>query len=236
MGKMTTAAPKTRFFSAKFFSPGCLAALPCMALFFLASCMGASMDITIRPNGSGRIVVEYRVSQALESIGRLDGNERWPAIPVGRADMERSVARVPGLRLSSFSSRDRPNGAGGRDLVTRATLNFSSMEALLGFLDITGSRAAFAPGDGSGSGTLRLVVLDPSPPLESRELLSLIREVSAGYEISIRVRAPRDIASVALPDYIGPARVERGRRDFSLAIGTGDIPAFSDGLYMEIFW
>lgn len=213
-----------------------LAACICLALFALTSCLGASMDITIRANGSGRIVLEYRVSQALESLGRFDGNKRWPAIPVGRADLERTVARVPGLRLSSFSARDLPNAAGGRDLVTRAVLDFNDMDALVAFLDATGNRASFSPGHGGGPDTLRLVLLDPSPPIENPELLSLFREVSAGYEISVRVRTPRDIAQARLSEYVGPARTERGRRDFSFAVGTGDLPIFTDGLYMEILW
>ena len=48
----------------------------CLAAIGLNSCLGASADITIRSDGSGRIALEYRVSQMLESLGRLDGNER----------------------------------------------------------------------------------------------------------------------------------------------------------------
>ena len=209
----------------------------CFALFFLTSCLGASMDITIRADGSGRVVLEYRVSQALESIGRLDGNERWPAIPVGRADMERSVARIPGLRLSSFSARTLPAAAGGTDLVTRAVLDFAEMDALLAFLDATGGRASFAPSAGRrGAGGLRLVLLDPSPPIQNRELLSLIREVSEGYEISVRVRAPGNITRAATPGGAGAVRTGFDGRNFSFAVDTGEIPSFADGLYMEILW
>jgi len=217
----------------KIFSPAAV----CLALFLFTSCLGASMEIRIRPNGSGRIVLEYRVSRTLETMARFDGNERWPAIPVGRADFERTVARIPGLRLASFSTRnvsgDGGDGGDG-DLVTRAVLDFAHPEALLGFLDATGSRAAFAPG--GSAPMLRLVLLDPFPPIENRELLSLFREVSAGYEISVNVRTPRDILRVGLPELSGPARTERGGRNFSLAVDTGDIPAFTDGLYLDVFW
>jgi len=208
--------------------------LPCLAVFLLTSCLGASMDITIRPNGSGRIVLEYRVSQMLESIGRLDGNERWHAIPVGRADLERSIARIPGLRLSSFSSRDVPNGMGGRDLVTNAVLDFSDTSALLAFLDITGSRATLL--QENGRNLLRLVLLDPSPKIENAELLSLLREVSEGYEIRINLNVPRDASLTMIPASVPEARAELNGRNVSFAVGTGYLPSITDGLALEVSW
>jgi len=219
--------------------------LPCLALavFLLTSCLGVSMDITMRANGSGRIVLEYRVSQMLEAMGRLDGNERWPAIPVGRADMERSVARVPGLRLSSFSARNLPNGMGGSDLVTRVALDFRDTDALLAFLDITGARASF--GQQGGRSFLRLVLLDPSPPIDSAELLALIKEVSAGYEIRISINVPRrntNLAAVSLPaapqhrpGAPGFLKLNDGRTA-SFSLDTGDIPAITEGLVLEFSW
>ena len=213
-------------------------ALPCLCLsaFLLTSCLGVSMDISIRANGSGRIVLEYRVSQMLESLGRLDGNERWPAIPVGRADLERTVARVPGLRLSSFSSRDMPNDMGGRDLVTRAVLDFRNMDALLGFLDATGSRAAFVRATDGNDNLLRLVLLDPSPGIENPELLSLLRDVSAGYEIRISLSLPGNAGLATVPATVPQARTGLSGRNVSFAVGTGYLPAITDGLALEVSW
>jgi len=208
--------------------------LPCFAIFFLTSCLGATMDITIRSNGSGRIVLEYRVSQVLESLGRLDGNERWPAIPVGRADLERTLARIPGMRLSSFSARSLPNDSGGTDLVTRAVLDFRNTDALLAFLDITGSRATLM--QENGSSRLNLVLLDPSPAIEDAELLSLLREISAGYEIRIRMNVPRRIYAMMVQGAMPPVRAQTDGRNFSFAVDTGELPAITDGLALEVSW
>jgi len=116
--------------------------LLCGAALLCTSCLGIAADITIRADGSGKISLEYRVSQMLESLGRLDGNEGWPAIPVGRADFERSLSRIPGIRMSFFSSQEKPNALGGRDLVTNVTLEFANAAALLAFLDNSGTHAA----------------------------------------------------------------------------------------------
>jgi hypothetical protein len=76
----------------------------------------------MRSNGSGRITLEYRVSNMAEAIGALDGNERWPTIPVGRADWERTVERFPGLSLVSFSRRE-----GNKDTVYNVRLDFVNL-------------------------------------------------------------------------------------------------------------
>jgi len=150
------------------------------ALTLMNSCLGVSAEISIRADGSGTIALEYRVSQMLESLGRLDGNEKWPAIPVGKADFERSLARIPGLRLSSFSSKDVPHLSGGRDLLTKVTLEFKNTAALLAFLDSTGSRASLVQETRNAQtvNVLRLVLLDPPDANVNTDLLSLLREVS----------------------------------------------------------
>ena len=55
-------------------------------VMLLSSCIGVNADMVVQANGSGSITLEYHVSQFLESLGKLDGNENWPLIPVGRAD------------------------------------------------------------------------------------------------------------------------------------------------------
>ena len=145
--------------------------LLCLALVGFCSCLGVSAEISIRPGGSGRIVLEYQVSQMLESIGRLDSNEAWPAIPVGRGDFERIMARIPGLRLGSHSSSEVRNAFGGRDLLTRATLDFDDTAALLAFLDSTGGHASLV--QENGKNLLHLVLLEPATHVDNPYLASL---------------------------------------------------------------
>jgi hypothetical protein len=77
--------------------------------------------------------LEYRLAKELEQLGKLDGNERWLPVPVGKADMERTVDRIEGLRLVSFSVKED-----GKDLVCSARLDFDSPRALTAFLDASG--------------------------------------------------------------------------------------------------
>jgi hypothetical protein len=210
-------------------------------LALMTSCLGVSMDIVMRANGSGSITLEYRVSQMLESMGRLDGNERWPAIPVGKADFERSVARIPGLRLTAYAVKEYPrryskppnsNPLGDKDLVTKVKLDFKDTAALLAFLDSTGSRASLV--QENGKNTLRLVLLDPATDALDADLLSLLREISAGYEISVSFTAPQGAALSVIPPSVSAARTV-GKK-VSFAIGTGELVDMRDGLTLEMSW
>ena len=215
--------------------------LLCASLALMTSCLGASADIVMRANGSGKITLEYRVSQMLESIGRQDGNEHWPAIPVGKADFERSVARIPGLRLTSYSVKEYPrryskppnsNPLGDKDLITKVKLDFSDTAALLAFLDSTGSRASIV--QENGKNTLRLVLLDPITDAIDADLLSLLEEISAGYDISVSFTAPKGAALSVIP----PSRSDERTvgKKVSFAIGTGELIGMRDGLTLEIVW
>ena len=205
-----------------------------LAMFALNSCIGASADISIRANGSGRIALEYRVPMMLESIGRLDGNEPWPVVPVGRADFERGLARIPGLRLRSFSSREVHAAREGKDILTKAVLDFDNTAALLAFLDVTGSHATLAR-DG-GSSLLRLALLDPSPQAVNADLVSLLQETCEGYELGISLSAPGNASLAMFPSNVQGARLVSQGRKVSFTIAMGELLALNEGLVLEISW
>jgi len=217
----------------------------CLIIVSLAlmgtSCLGASADIVMRADGSGSVTLEYRVSQTLESMGRLDGNERWPAIPVGKADFERSAARIPGLRLASFSVKEYPrryskppnsNPLGDKDLVTKVKLDFKDTAALLAFLDSAGSRASLVQ-DG-GKNILRLVLLDPSTDIIDADLLSLLEKISAGYDLSVSFTAPKGAVLSIIPPSVSDARLVPQGKKVSFTIGMGELIGLRDGLALEI--
>ncbi|MCL2762025.1 MAG: hypothetical protein FWD36_02305 [Treponema sp.] len=205
----------------------------CAALAF-NSCLGVSADIHIRADGSGKIALEYRVSQVLESMGRLDGNERWPAIPVGKADFERSVARIPGLRLSAFSAKSVSNVFGGKDLVTNVTLEFNNTGALLAFLDNTGAGVSFTQENGKNS--LRLVLLDEAAVITDDDLLALLQEIAAGYTISVSLSAPKNASLTAIPSSVSFAQMVSQGKKVLAVIGLGDLLALEEGLTVEMSW
>jgi hypothetical protein len=208
--------------------------LLCLSALVLNSCLGVSADIAINADGSGKIALEYRVSQELESLGRLDGNESMPAVPVGRQDFERTVARIPGLKLSGYSSRDVRKASGGSDLVTSVVLDFKDSNALLAFLDSTGTRAVLVQ-DG-GNNLLRLTVLEPSGSVTDPDLLSLLQQISKGYEFNISFSLPRNATVTTIPASVPAAKLVSGGKKASFSISMGELLSLKGGLVLEIRW
>jgi hypothetical protein len=150
------------------------------------------MEITLNADGTGRMAVEYRVSRQLEAIGSLDGNARWPGVPVGRADFERSLERLEGLRLRSFAAREE-----GPDLVSRAVIDFSRLEDLLPLLDYHGEGARLSREGNKQTLRLRLggppgsrsAVAEAPSPVDP-QLLALMEQLSQGYTVALSLSAP----------------------------------------------
>ena len=168
--------------TARPFKAGLLISVSFFAIVLLTSCFGVTADISLNANGSGTITLEYRVSQVMDALGRLDGNERWNTIPVGRADFERTVDRLPDMRLLSFSSR-----TDARDIIVSARMEFTSIQGLLAFLDASGRSSSFT-GD-AGSGRLVFTLSEGTPDL-SAELLELLAVISDGYSVNINMSFP----------------------------------------------
>jgi hypothetical protein len=198
----------------------------------LNSCLGVSADITIKADGSGKIALEYRVSQALESLGRLDGNESRPAVPVSKTDFERTIARIPGLRLSGYVSKDIRNASGGGDLVTKAALDFKDTGSLLAFLDSTGTRATLVQTD-TGA-LLCLTLLEPSGGITNADLLSLLRTISEGYDFSISFTLPKNASIQMAPSPVPAAKLVTDGKKVSFSIGMGELLSLNEGLALEI--
>ncbi|MDR1949804.1 MAG: hypothetical protein LBQ38_10465 [Spirochaetaceae bacterium] len=167
-----------------------------MSLCFLGSCVGVRADITINRDGGGTATLEYRVSRLLESLGKLDGNAPWPTVPVGKADFERTVARIEGLELLSFTSDARND-----PIIETVQLKFTEPAVLLRFLDNRGRNARFSRDNGKSHISLTLgedhEAWDP-------DLAALAAKAGEGYSIDLRFNLPRN-AELSLRDAAGQA-------------------------------
>jgi len=207
-----------------------------IVLFLLTSCFGIRADIVLNQNGSGTISLEYRISKALDSLGRLDGNERWNTIPVGRADFERTISRLPDMRLLSFSSSEDPT-----DLIISLRMEFGSMEGLLAFLDATGQSSSFR--GNSVQGTLNLT-LSEGREGSNPDLDSLFAQITQGYSVSFGLTVPGN-ANLSILNRSGgtlPANtygineyINQGRRVYA-SFTLYDIITSTNGIVLNFNW
>ncbi|MDR0878652.1 MAG: hypothetical protein LBN21_11410 [Treponema sp.] len=208
-----------------------LMVLPCV--FILNSCMAVKAGITVRRNGSGRIQLEYRVSRIAESLGRLDGNESRHTVPAGRADFNRTLNRLPGLRLISFSEKQTE-----KDIINRVEIEFDALESLLPFLD-AGGKARLAHDQGKN----RLsVILTEGFTERDGDLAALVQKVSEGYEVAISFSAP-DGAELFLTNGKGEAaekiigaKTSSSGKTVSVLITTAELLSAEDGLGLQFVW
>jgi hypothetical protein len=199
-------------------------------LLCLSSCLAVSADITLNADGSGTVVMEYRMSLQLKALGEQDGNERWYPLPVGRADFERTLQRLPGLKLLSFSSKED-----GKDLVAALSVSFSDPAALTAFLDACGEGAVYTPGH-------LLLTLYEGSQKENKDLESLFAEIFSGYPVKIRLSLPGEGTLSVLDGSGGPASpirnagIEASGKNLSFIAPAAEIFSAKNGLSLDFRW
>jgi len=68
------------------------------------------------------------------------------------------------------------------------------------------------------------------------DLLSLLREVSAGYELSISLSAPKNATLSMMPSSVPAARTTSAGKKVSFAIDMRDMLELNQDLALEIVW
>jgi hypothetical protein len=125
--------------------------LTALAAFMLTACLGMKTEIDIKQNGSGTMNMTYRISNELFSMGSVRGNESAPPIPVGKEDIERTLSRIPGMSMTSYSEKQE-----GGDRLILIKAKFDNLDAMVSFLDANGEQAALEQKDGKTILTLKL--------------------------------------------------------------------------------
>jgi len=208
--------------------------LPVLILI-LNSCIGLSLDIQMNRDGSGRVIMEYRISNLLNSIGALDGNESTAIIPVSRNDWERSIENISGVKFVSFSNRENASGS-----VINAVFDFSDPQSLALLLDSTGKSASITQTGQNNS--LNIILHDEPSSGYDANLLTLMRSFFSDYNVSLSFGAQTN-STLTVTDGKGNAGktpsqaaiIQSGRR-VSFSIGIMDLLELPDGLGVKINW
>ena len=206
-------------------------------LFLLNSCIGIGMDITLNQNGSGTIAIEYIISRSLDSLGKLDGNENWNTIPVGRADFMRTLDRIPGIKLLSFSSKENET-----DFIVNAKLEFDNLGTLMAFLDAGGRRSSLTGDARSGSLTMILAEATNSGGKKNASLDGLIAAVSERYQVKVSMSFPNagsvgiiSDQGISLQGLPGSEIVPTGKK-VSFTLPLYAVLSSTDGINAEFKW
>ncbi len=152
------------------------------ATLLLGSCVGIAAEGTIKADGSGTVSVVYRVSRMVESMGKLEGNQKYLPLPIGKLDFENGLAKTSGLTLQSWSEKRTED-----ELRIEASVAFSSMDALGSFMDASGRGVKISKDNGVT--TVSLTLTDGGSPLDP-DLKNLVDAAFSDYTISLSFTLP----------------------------------------------
>jgi len=199
----------------------------------ITSCIGVGMDIQMNSDGSGRIVLEYKISTMLLNLGGLDGNASMPSIPIDRKDWENTIEGISGLRLVSHSSSTVSD-----NWIINAILEFDNTESLLKFLDPSCESASITRTNQSGKFN---IILWNNNEYDSSSL-SLMRTMFDGYNFSVSFTAPGNSAMIVtdgrgnqITSPSSAALAASGRKS-SLSIGMYEMISLTDGFGVSFNW
>jgi len=206
----------------------------CSLFIVLSSCLGVSADIAFNQNGSGTVAVEYRISRAFDALGKLDGNDRWNTIPVGRADFVRTMDRLPGMKLKSFSSKEDK-----KDLFINVKMEFENLNALMPFIDANGLRSSFS-GD-AHSGRI-FMALNEAKTKNNTALEKFIAEISESYSLKLTMSFPNEgrikitnNKGLTLDEVPGSIIISSGKK-VSCSLPLNSVLSAADGINVEFLW
>jgi hypothetical protein len=163
-----------------------------VAAVLLSSCVGIDSRLAIHENGSGTLVLTYRVSQLVVNLGNpVDGKGLVP-LPLSQADFERSLASSNGMvRLTSFDrSEDQ------QDVTIRAELAFDSLDALAR-LDVFQSAQIRIANDGATHTFSQLIAKAPAEPITD-DSLRMVDAFFGGYDLTFTIEAPQPVKTSSL--------------------------------------
>ena len=200
----------------------------------MSSCLGINMDIALNQDGSGIVTLEYKISKSLDSLGMLDGNERWNTIPAGRADFERTLDRLPDMKLLSFSSKEDET-----NLTNTVKMEFSTLQGLLAFLDASGRRSSFSGDARSGS---MVLTLSEGAKNKSASLNQLVAAICEGYSVRMSMSFPGE-GSLAVSDIQGKpltaipgSEINSKGKTVSCSFPLYTILSSVEGINVEFHW
>jgi hypothetical protein len=163
-------------------------------------------------------------------MGKTDGNENNLPLPVGKEDLERTIERIPGLSLVSFSQRQDD-----KDLIISFEMAFATPEALAAFMDDDNLQMKMD----MKKKTFRLHL--PAGDGGEESFKEMITSAFLGYDFSFSMAVPGQAKTVWLDEngksiqkYPGTCSVRNSTVEYTAPMG--DLVFLEAPLTLEISW
>jgi hypothetical protein len=196
----------------------------CIVSLLLCSCVGIESKLTIRDNGSGALVLTYRISQLIADLGASSTGKGAVPLPVDRADFDRSLEATKGqVKLTRFERSENEN-----DITIRAELSFESVAALAQVDSFKDMALSLVTAGSRRTLTQRLVRAPVEPVTE--DSLRMVDALFAGYEMSFRIETPQPIASSSV------GALSADKRALAWSISIKDMMRLKNDVVLTMSW
>jgi hypothetical protein len=161
-----------------------------MALCLLCfSCIAFDSSMKFNDNGSGKFVIQYRVSQMLKNMGEKENPGAEPAnpFPLSKQEVEKSLSNIPGVRLNSVTDWEDE-----QDVYVKIDLDFTSIEALQKAKMFDDMPISVTRDNGKTVFTQRISAGEAPADQES---VDMMKSVFGGYKLDFSISAPKQVIS-----------------------------------------
>jgi hypothetical protein len=187
--------------------------VPALAVLCLCSCIGVESQILLNRDGSGTLLLSYRVSQFFREDPGLP-------LPVSGEEFQRVVQAAPGLRLAALSQRQDE-----QDLYIAARIAFDRVESL----NVLGNRLELS---NTPEGSIFRQRLYPGQPAGGipAESLGMIETFFSGYVLSFELSSPAPIRSYA------SGQLSEDGRSLRYQTTIAELLKQKDEVTLEVIW
>jgi hypothetical protein len=196
----------------------------CLASLFLLSCVGIDSTMTIKDNGSGTLVLSYRISQMVTQLGESTTGSSAVPLPVSRADFDRALANAKGkVRLTKFDRSENE-----KDITIRAELAFDSLDALSqvdSFKD-----AALTTSLNGSRHTLTQTIAKAVKTAPTADTQRMMDELFDGYALTFKIQTPSAILSAPL------GTLSADKKTLTYTVSAKDVIGTTSDIVLSLSW
>jgi hypothetical protein len=196
----------------------------CIASVLIMSCVGIDSKMTIKDDGSGTLVLNYRVSQLVADLGTTSSERGVVPLPLAKADFERSLLATEGsVRLTNFERKENE-----KDISIRVELSFDSLDALAK-IDAFHDAELKLSADGTRHTFSQQIARAPAQPV-TEDSLRMIDAFFDGYDLTFVIEAPQPIQEFTLGSLSADKKV------LTYTTSIGDVVRTKSDLVLSAGW
>lgn len=193
----------------------------------LFSCIGVDSTVSFNRDGSGTMLLEYRISKMLTEMG--EGDSEAP-LPLSEDEMKAAIESNPNLELKRVSQREDD-----QDVYITAEVGFKNIDDVTEvetFQDMPMSLEK-----SGGEYTYRQLISEGQSAEEQGEQQEMDAETKAmmaqffeGYELSFTVKAPSTVTFHSMGE------LSADRKSVSYSIPLLDMNSLTEETVLEVKW